>query len=75
MDIDALDDLTLKTGGMDLINIGLDLLLGPYLACGFIIEEAHQPAHAGNLPDLFKGYGIAVAAIPSESHFHRCKSS
>ena len=70
MDVDRFNDLALQACGVYFINIRLDFVLCPNLACRLVIKEAHQAGHTRNLLNLLQGDAVALGAVPAERHFH-----
>ena len=75
MDVDALDDLDLEAGVIDVFDIVPDHVKRPDLARGILVKHAHQAGAARDLFDLLEGYTVVAFSIPSECHFHFASTS
>ena len=76
MNVDALYDLDLEACVVHFVHFLFqrpELLLRPVHAGG-LVQQAHQPGHAGNLLHILQRDRIRLASVPAKCHFHRIHS-
>ncbi len=70
LDIDALDDLHGKSGGLDPVFHRQNRLIGPGFSCGDIHQGCGNPVDARNLAHMGERDVVMPLAKPAECHSH-----